>query len=112
MTGDWQSRILLLCTCHIPFIRCKMYKKTTKPIGVSTGSARRSASSNDRNRIGKVGAEASLDVSSKQVGDTATNRDQIVPGTTVGRAAIIAGEQDSELQKAVKQLENSAIQKY
>ena len=89
-----------------------MQKETTKLIGVSTGSARRPASSNDRNRIGKVGAEASLDVSSKQVGDTATNRDQVGPSTSVGRAAIIAGEQDSELQKAVKQLEDSAIQKY
>jgi len=76
-----------------------MYKETRKLIGVSTGSARRSASSSDRNRIGKVGAEASFDVSSKHVGDTATNLDQVVPSTTVGRAAIIAGEQDSELER-------------
>jgi hypothetical protein len=89
-----------------------MYKETRKLIGVSTGSARRSVSSSDRNRIGSVGAEASFDVSSKQVGDTATNRDQVGPSTSVGRAAIIAGEQDSELQKAVKQLEDSAMQKY
>lgn len=99
MAGDWQSRILLLCTCHTSFIQCKIQKEIAKPVGVSIGSARRLAISNDRDRIGNVGVVASFHVSAKHVGDTATNLDQVVPGTTVGRAAIIAGEQDSELER-------------